>query len=85
MGRLIVLVIVTQTAGIVVVVVYKYIVVTLHIDTLILPAIILKIVSLHDLSLRAAWACYYFQNKCYLCNVVVTYEEGTKRLQKYVR
>ena len=29
---------------------------TLHIDTLILPAIILTIVSLHYLSLRAAWA-----------------------------
>ena len=29
---------------------------TLHIDTLILPAIILNIVSLHYLSLRAAWA-----------------------------
>ena len=59
MGRLIVLVIVTQTAGIVVVVVYKYIVVTLHIDTLILPAMILKIVSLQNLSLRAAWASHW--------------------------
>ena len=58
MGRLIVLVIVTQTAGIVVVVVYKYIVVTLHIDTLILPAMILKIVSLQNLSLSAAWASH---------------------------
>ena len=29
---------------------------TLHIDTLILPAIVLKIVSLYYLSLRAAWA-----------------------------
>ena len=32
---------------------------TLHIDTLILPAIILKIFSLHDLSLRAAWAGHW--------------------------
>ena len=56
--RLIVLVIVTQTAGIVVVVVYKYIVVTLHIDTLILPAMILKIVSYHDFPLRAAWVSH---------------------------
>ena len=32
---------------------------TLHIDTLILPAIILKIFFLHDLSLRAAWAGHW--------------------------
>ena len=32
---------------------------TLHIDTLILPAIILKNFSLHDLSLRAAWAGHW--------------------------
>ena len=33
--------------------------ITLHIDTLIFPAIILKNVGLHDLSLRAAWACHW--------------------------
>ena len=33
-----------------------YTLLTLHIDTMILPAIILKIVSLKDLSLRDAWA-----------------------------
>ena len=33
-----------------------YTLLTLHIDTMILPAIILKIVSLQDLSLRDAWA-----------------------------
>ena len=32
---------------------------TLHIDTLILPAIILKIVSLQDWSIRAVWAGHW--------------------------
>ena len=32
---------------------------TLHIDTLILPTIILKIVSFHDFPLRAAWAGHW--------------------------
>ena len=35
---------------------------TLHIYTLILPAIILKIVSLHDLSPRAAWVSHWLFN-----------------------
>ena len=50
---------------------------TLHIDTLILPAIVLKIVSLYYLSLRAAWASradnfqnYGGKDQCiYKCNV----------------
>ena len=41
--------------------------ISLHIDTLIFPAIILKIVGLHDLSLRAAWACHWLL--CWLKNL----------------
>ena len=40
-----------------------YFVPTLHIDTLIFPAIILKIVSFHDFPIGAAWADHWFLSR----------------------
>ena len=57
-------------------IVYKYIVVTLHIDTLILPAMILKIVSLQNLSLRAAWASHWL-----FCQLKEPWETNRRRRQ----